>query len=293
MKTIAASAAAKGWLGLLFFCDYVLVYWICSFLDWWRCSSNSPTNTTSNNNSNYSNTRNSNARVYYHHHHQPPSKKEIIKVVIKNQILVNLSLAIAYDWWLYRYLAYEVSSSPPPGWSMTSVWQLSACVVVEDVLFYIAHYTLHWNLTLYKNIHSIHHRLVVLSTMATIYAHPLEHFFGNILPVVLGPMIMKVDVSIMRAWFIVANLRSLCDHSGISFGPLNQPHLSHHKLKSVHFGVVGFTDILLGTTTTAIFSPGSSPASAFSLLVYAQKALVAGLCLAPFVALRWVDSPSP
>jgi len=64
---------------------------------------------------------------------------------------------------------------------------------VEDTVFYWGHRTLHTKY-LYKYIHKKHHTFNDTICIAYIYAHPVEYFFSNILPMIVGPALLKSNV---------------------------------------------------------------------------------------------------
>lgn len=79
------------------------------------------------------------------------------------------------------------------------------CAVCYDILFFSIHRyhfcfsfflllfaylifgrTLHLSPILYQWIHKRHHQFTAPSSFSAIYAHPIEHLVGNILPVLAG-----------------------------------------------------------------------------------------------------------
>ena len=46
-------------------------------------------------------------------------------------------------------------------------------------------------------IHKFHHEWTAPVGVASIYAHPLEHLLSNLLPVFIGPFIMKSHLATM------------------------------------------------------------------------------------------------
>ena len=70
------------------------------------------------------------------------------------------------------------------------VLQLGACLAVEDLLFYITHRTLHSE-PLYRHIHSWHHAFKSVISLSSENAHPIEYALANLLPVTLGPLLLR------------------------------------------------------------------------------------------------------
>lgn len=48
-----------------------------------------------------------------------------------------------------------------------------------------------------------------------IYAHPIEHIFSNLLPVVVTVAVLKAPLSTTWVIFAIAVISTLCYHSGI------------------------------------------------------------------------------
>lgn len=53
-------------------------------------------------------------------------------------------------------------------------------MLIDDAWFYMYHRTLHLNKTLFRKIHSIHHRVRSTMPLDYIYAHPLEWMMGAV-----------------------------------------------------------------------------------------------------------------
>lgn len=62
-------------------------------------------------------------------------------------------------------------------------------MLVEDFAFYWSHRMLHTPY-LYKKVHKVHHEFNNTVSIAATYAHPVEYFFGNLLPTSYGFMIL-------------------------------------------------------------------------------------------------------
>jgi sterol desaturase/sphingolipid hydroxylase (fatty acid hydroxylase superfamily) len=66
-----------------------------------------------------------------------------------------------------------------------SEYQLTAsilfCSLMEDLCFYCSHSTLH-RPVFYSWIHKYHHEHKVPTVLASIHAHPIEFYFGNVVP---------------------------------------------------------------------------------------------------------------
>src|SRR5262249_11761822 len=68
------------------------------------------------------------------------------------------------------------------------LWRLPVLYVMTDACFYISHRVLHTRR--FFRLHRIHHRFPAPVGLAALYAHPLEVVFGNILSVILPPIVL-------------------------------------------------------------------------------------------------------
>ncbi|KZZ99441.1 Sterol desaturase family protein [Moelleriella libera RCEF 2490] len=124
---------------------------------------------------------------------------------------------------------------------------LAVCVAGREVLFYYAHRLFHtrW---LYGRFHKLHHRYTAPVAFASEYAHPVEHVFANVLPVVLPGMLLRTHIVVMWAFLAWQLLEAATVHSGYDFGGgWARMHDRHHERFTVCFGGLGVLDWLHGT----------------------------------------------
>ena len=110
------------------------------------------------------------------------------------------------------------------------------CALVVEVWFYCTHYALHtpW---LYCNIHKIHHRFKAPVAAASVYAHPIEFIFGNLLGVVLGPILTKCHPMTSYIWvFNALSNTTGSAHSGFTI-LAGKAHDIHHQYFDYNYGV--------------------------------------------------------
>ena len=67
-------------------------------------------------------------------------------------------------------------------------------LIVEEIAFFYSHWFLHHRL-IYKHIHKKHHEWTASVAYVALYAHPLEHFMSNLMPVFLGPWIIRSHIA--------------------------------------------------------------------------------------------------
>jgi len=130
----------------------------------------------------------------------------------------------------------------------SAVFQLVVFLLVEEVLFYYLHWGLHHR-RVYKYIHKQHHEWTATVAFVSLYAHPLEHLFSNLLPVAMGPLLCGSHISMAWLWSILAALNTLNSHSGyhLPFFPSPEYHDFHHLKFTQCYGVLGILDYLHGT----------------------------------------------
>ena len=102
---------------------------------------------------------------------------------------------------------------------------------------------------MYKYIHSIHHTYSSPVAICALYAHPLEYIFGNIIPVVLGPLLCESHFITLLLFQFMAIVNTVSVHSGYKIPFLINPtsHDIHHLKYKYNFGVINLLDKIHGT----------------------------------------------
>lgn len=74
-----------------------------------------------------------------------------------------------------------------------------ACV--DDTVFYWSHRFLHTP-NMYPKIHKIHHEFNHSISLCSIYAHPLEYSLGNVIPAMLGHVLLgnRIHYATFMLW---------------------------------------------------------------------------------------------
>ncbi|KAI8846916.1 hypothetical protein BC829DRAFT_418758 [Chytridium lagenaria] len=171
-------------------------------------------------------------------------KKASTQVLI-NQLFINLPMG---------YLARNVwgrmgcSISAPLPLAFEIVRDMTVFALVEEVLFYYSHRMLH-HPAIYKYIHKKHHEFTAPCGVAATYAHPIEHFFSNMFPIVIGPLFMGSHIFTYWLWLTTAIVTTISTHSGFVVPGMPSPmrHDFHHYRFNSCFGVLGVLDFIHGT----------------------------------------------
>jgi sterol desaturase/sphingolipid hydroxylase (fatty acid hydroxylase superfamily) len=175
---------------------------------------------------------------------------------LQNQLLTSV-LHLAYLGMLHFFTSgakttiYNVDSALPSPTRMARDIVIS--IVLQDIIFYHSHRGLH-HPKIYRHIHKKHHEFTTPIALAALYAHPVEYFLSNILPVALPPALLGAHV--VTFWFMLtwALLLAIIAHCGYELPPIYgwnmEVHDMHHELFVGNFGTIGFCDVLYGTRLT-------------------------------------------
>lgn len=146
--------------------------------------------------------------------HKPASwaqYKKLMPVILFNMIVVNtISNLIYYPLaeWRGNQTTYETL---PSGKVLVGQWLL--CLLAEEIGFYTVHRALH-RPKIYKHIHKKHHEFSAPIAGASTYAHPLEHYFSNLLPIIVGLLVTRSHYSVQLLFFHGLMIGSHVQHSG-------------------------------------------------------------------------------
>ncbi|ESN99625.1 hypothetical protein HELRODRAFT_185820 [Helobdella robusta] len=126
--------------------------------------------------------------------------------------------------------------------------ELVVFTIVEEIMFYYSHRLFHAPF-FYRRIHKIHHEWVSPVGVTSIYAHPIEHIFANMLPIIMGPIVMKSHIATAIMWCTIGLASTSISHCGYHLPFLFSPeaHDFHHLKFVDNFGMLGVLDRLHGT----------------------------------------------
>jgi fatty acid hydroxylase domain-containing protein 2 len=153
--------------------------------------------------------------------------KKAVKVVLFNQIFVSIPMSYL-GYYLAKLKNFPILLTDIPSFTTVMI-HLIGCILIDEIGFYYSHRLMHHGV-LYKWIHKQHHEWTSPVAITAIYCHPIEHLLSNVLPVGLGPVLMKSHVGVGWIWYTIALLTTLNNHSGYHF-PLchsSEFHDFHH-----------------------------------------------------------------
>jgi methylsterol monooxygenase len=132
-------------------------------------------------------------------------------------------------------------------------WMLVAHLLVNEFLFFYAHWALHQG-ELYKRIHKKHHEFTAPFALAAVHAHPIELVVADLIPFTAGFLVFRPHIFFVYMWIFAACLGTQTHHSGYRFPWIadfdHQPdfHDFHHCRFSCNYGNIGWLDALHGTS---------------------------------------------
>lgn len=148
-----------------------------------------------------------------------PNHDLIIKNIKENLfshiVVVPILSYFIYD--AFVYFGIQIRH-PIPSWGII-VRDLCVAIFFADMFGYWLHRSLHHK-SIYKYIHKKHHEYKVNVGIASIYAHPIEEFFTNIVAI-FGNMIMGSHVLVLWSWLTIRLIEAIFSHSGYHFLPYN------------------------------------------------------------------------
>lgn len=126
-------------------------------------------------------------------------------------------------------------------------WQLVACVLIQDTIFYWSHRALH-RPRLYRAIHGKHHTFRHVRGHAAEYAHPIEAI-ANLIAFMLPAIVLGSHLFTFGIWVAIRVVETVEAHSGYAFTRLASRHAFHHlyAAKGCLGSFFGIWDRIMGT----------------------------------------------
>ena len=96
-----------------------------------------------------------------------------------------------------------------------------------------------------KKYHNVHHEIIIPIGISALYAHPIDAFLGNILPMGITPIVCgfhPITIHLLITYILFLTI--VLGHSNIK--GLTNTHDLHHKYKQYNYGS-SRVDKLFGT----------------------------------------------
>eukprot|EP00602_Paraphysomonas_sp_CaronLab_P004346 CAMPEP_0185031216 /NCGR_PEP_ID=MMETSP1103-20130426/18566_1 /TAXON_ID=36769 /ORGANISM="Paraphysomonas bandaiensis, Strain Caron Lab Isolate" /LENGTH=230 /DNA_ID=CAMNT_0027566665 /DNA_START=153 /DNA_END=845 /DNA_ORIENTATION=+ len=168
---------------------------------------------------------------------------EALGVSLFNLFVTSWTVSIPYTW-MWKYDDHMIKQSDPLNIYVEAL-KFAGCVVVIEVWFYVTHYALHTPV-LYARIHKMHHRFKAPVAVASMYAHPVEYAVGNLMGVILGPILTNCHPMTSYVWIFNSLMTTGGSHSGHKLFDA-EFHDAHHQYFDYNYGISGVTDFVFNT----------------------------------------------
>jgi sterol desaturase/sphingolipid hydroxylase (fatty acid hydroxylase superfamily) len=134
-------------------------------------------------------------------------------------------------------------------WNLRVAWSPHLAPSASQAIFWTAHYVVHQSPTLFRWIHSQHHKHYEVFAATAIDCSVAEMLLLNLTAVIIPALILIPDNLTHRVWMALAAVHVPCTHSGhlLFSGRLaDEYHYLHHRHPNCNFGSA-FLDSIAGT----------------------------------------------
>lgn len=130
------------------------------------------------------------------------------------------------------YLFYKLYDEQPFH-ILLSPLKFMISIFMANVLFYGIHRVFH-NFSAISKYHRVHHEFKEPIGLRAAYTHPIDYFFGNMVPLGLTPFLIGVDTfTFTIITFFSIHKTVIEEHSNYN---TSRHHLDHHKYYNCNYG---------------------------------------------------------
>lgn len=171
------------------------------------------------------------------------SSKAVREVLQGHVLLFAVTAFVLYPAWLF----FGGHRGDPLPSLFEIAWQILACIVIQDTLFYWSHRALHVP-RLFKAIHVKHHTFRHVRGHSSEYAHPVE-VLANLAAFMIPPIVLGTHLLTFGIWVVIRVFETVEAHSGYAFTRLASRHAFHHlyAAKGCLGSFFGIWDRVMGT----------------------------------------------
>ena len=130
----------------------------------------------------------------------------------------------------------EYFYEPRPFYITTSIRDLIICKYSSEILFYGTHRLFH-TIRFLQKFHKVHHEFSHPIGIRAAYAHPIDYFVGNLIPIGISPFILNTDkytIVFMVVYGVYTTI--VKEHSNYKQGTAH--HLKHHRYYNCNYGSI-------------------------------------------------------
>lgn len=173
----------------------------------------------------------------------PLMRRALREVAVTHLMFLPVAAWVMFPAW--RLMGGDMAAPTPSLYEVA--WQVVACIVIQDTVFYWSHRALHtkW---LFRTIHRRHHDFRYVRGLAAEYAHPVE-LIVNTISIVIGPILLAAHPVTFMAWIAIRMVETVEAHSGYAFTGVASRHAYHHlyAARGCLGSFFGIWDRLMGT----------------------------------------------